>query len=239
LTLLDYPDSEGITRELVVGDPGRAANRKALLAVMGSTLLVLAAIFGGRAVLLSSGMGPAPNIHVPLPASFPPLTASSLASSPAPPLTTNNSSTPLAITLNGTQLTPSVVPVQNAATAASPTPSALATVPRSSSATSTRQTIVVQYIVVPRWNGGFEGEVRVVNNGSSPISDWQIAVALPDDQITSFWGASGYVSNHILLMQPASYMGPLAAGAELSVFFEAQGTQKTPELCAFNNIACE
>ena len=207
-------------------------------------MVALGAVFGGRAVLRSSATGPAPDIRVPL-APFPSLTTGG--SSPpltvrgsVPPLTASNSSPPLAVNLHGSQLMPSVAPVQNAAAALSPMPTATLAVTPSSATTSPQQTIVVQYLIVSQWNDGFQGEVHVVNNGSAPIANWQITVALPDDQITSFWGASGYVSNHILLLQPAPGAGPLAAGGGgLNVFFAAEGTRETPELCAFDNTACE
>ncbi|MBV9380637.1 MAG: cellulose binding domain-containing protein, partial [Streptosporangiaceae bacterium] len=71
-----------------------------------------------------------------------------------------------------------------------------------------------------------------------PVSDWQIVVALPQDQITSFWNATGYVSNGILLLQPASYDQSLPPGGTLNVYFTAQGPETTPEACAFDGITC-
>jgi len=98
----------------------------------------------------------------------------------------------------------------------------------------------VKYLIVGQADGGFqfEGEVSVRNEGSAPISSWQITVALPYDQITAISGASGYVSNHILLMQPGPGSGPLEPGASLRVFFAARGPEMTPRLCAFNNTIC-
>ena len=128
-----------------------------------------------------------------------------------------------------------MAPVQNAVT-----PSATVSATPSASAAGTQQVVAVQFLVVAQADGGFrfEGEVRVVNNGSAPISGWQITVALPYDQITAIGGANGYVSNHILLMQPESQAPPLEPGGELKVFFEAQGPEMTPQLCAFDNTTC-
>jgi hypothetical protein len=93
--------------------------------------------------------------------------------------------------------------------------------------------------VVSRWDQGFEGEVAVINNGPSQISGWQIVVALPDDQFTAVSrNASGYASNHILLLHPASYGNAVPANGRLSVFFTTWGTDLTPELCAFNDTKC-
>jgi hypothetical protein len=93
--------------------------------------------------------------------------------------------------------------------------------------------------VVSRWGQGFEGEVAVVNNRPAPISDWQVVVALPDDQFTAVSrNASGYASHHILLLHPASDASSVPANGTLSVFFTAYGPQVTPELCAFNDTVC-
>jgi hypothetical protein len=93
--------------------------------------------------------------------------------------------------------------------------------------------------VVSRWRRGFEGEVAVINNSPSRIWDWQIVVALPDDQFTAVSGnASGYASNHILLLHPASHGNAVPANGTLSVFFTTWGTDLAPELCAFNDTKC-
>jgi cellulose binding protein with CBM2 domain len=109
----------------------------------------------------------------------------------------------------------------------------------SSGTNAARPTVSVSYLVAGQHDGQFEGEVAVVNNGSAPISGWQIVVALPYyDQITSFSNASGYVSNGILVLQPASSADAVPAGGTLSVSFTAVGSQTTPEGCAFNSITC-
>jgi hypothetical protein len=100
-------------------------------------------------------------------------------------------------------------------------------------------TITVRYHVVSQWDRGFEGEVAVVNNGPSPISDWQIVVALPGDQFTAVSrNASGYASNHILLLHPASYASQVPPNGTLRVFFTTYGAELTPQLCAFNDTTC-
>ena len=46
------------------------------------------------------------------------------------------------------------------------------------------------------------------------------------------------MSNHILLMQPEPGSSPLEPGGELKVFFDAEGPEMTPGLCAFDNTIC-
>jgi Cellulose binding domain len=259
MVLLDYPDSEGVTRELVIGYRRRLSERKILFAVGVSALLLLGVGVGvGGTVLRSSATGPAPDVHLPV-IPFPSASASSSPSGivrvhgthPAPgakamrniasaasPTPSIVSLTPSAVSLtpSAVSLTPSTVSLMPSAV--SLTPSAVP-VTTSSAAASAQPAIVVRYLVGAQADGGFEGEVHVVNNGSAPISGWQIAVALPEDRITAIGGADGYVSNHILLMQPAPDAAPLAAGGELSVVFMAQGPEMTPQFCAFDDTVCQ
>jgi hypothetical protein len=105
--------------------------------------------------------------------------------------------------------------------------------------TAAAPAIEVAYKIDQRWNGGFQAEIEVVNNGSQPISNWQIAVALESDQFTSWWNATGYVSNGILLLYQASDEGPVAAnGGTLHVYFDVSGSQTVPNACGFDGIAC-
>jgi hypothetical protein len=254
MVLLDFPDSEGVTRELAIGYRRRLSERKILFAVGVSAMLLLGAGVGiGRTVLRSSATGPASDIHLPVI----PFPSASAGGSPSG-----------IVRVHGKHPSPGAKAMRNIASAASPTPSAVSLTPGavsltpgvvsltpsvvslmpsavpvtpSSAAASAQSAIVVRYLVGAQADGGFqfEGEVHVVNNGSAPISGWQIAVALPEDQITAIGGADGYVSNHILLMQPAPDAGPLAAGGELSVVFEAQGPEMTPQLCTFDDTVCQ
>jgi len=98
---------------------------------------------------------------------------------------------------------------------------------------------VVRYLVDRQGAGGFQGHVHVVNNGTQPIAAWQIVIALPGDTVTSIRNAGGFVSNRIMLLQPAE-AGQVVppGGGTLDVFFVAQGTETTPAACAFNGILC-
>jgi hypothetical protein len=261
MVLLDYPDSEGVTRELSVGRRGRRITGKRLLTlrpvlVLGvSAILGLAAILVSQTVFRATGTAPAPDVHLPV-VPFPTASASPTTQASASPQAASTVP-PSTVSLSGSQLTPSIAPALNTGTGqntaiaqntasgqntalAQDSASATAAPTATSAATSTQQAPAVTYVVVAQADGGFqfEAEVRVVNNGSAPISDWQITVALPDDQITAIGGASGYVSNHILLMQPEPGSSPLEPGSALKVFFEAQGPEMTPQLCAFGNTTC-
>jgi len=57
--------------------------------------------------------------------------------------------------------------------------------------------------------------------------------------VTLFWNAGGFVSHHIMLLQPLSAEEVVpAGGGTLSVFFTATGPQTTPRACAFGGIPC-
>jgi hypothetical protein len=131
-------------------------------------------------------------------------------------------------------MTPQRMPAMTAPASPSPTPAATA------SPTTAQATITVTFRVVSQWAAGFEAEITVVNRAPSPISGWQIVVALPYDQFTAVSdNAAGYASHHILLLHPASYYAnSVPAYGTLSVFFTAYGTRITPELCAFNDTVC-
>ena len=99
--------------------------------------------------------------------------------------------------------------------------------------------VVVSYVVDREWPGGFQGQVRVVNNGTQPIAGWQAVIALPRDRVTWFWNASGFVSHHIMLLRPLSADEVVpAGGGTLSVFFTATGPETIPQACAFDGISC-
>ena len=177
--------------------------------------------------LPSADSGKAAPVHVPT-VIFPTASPSPVRTADgaaAPGATTRASATPSATS------PPAITPIAASSVTVSP-------VAAPSTANPAQAAVTVHYLVVSQDDGQFEGEVTVVNNGSAPISGWQIVVALSDDQITSFWDASGYVSNSVLLLQPESGAAPLAAGGTLSVYFTAAGPQTTPDVCAFNSVSC-
>ena len=97
----------------------------------------------------------------------------------------------------------------------------------------------VSYLVDREWADGFQGQVRIVNNGTQSIAGWQAVIALPRDRVTWFWNAGGFVSHHIMLLQPASAAEVVpAGGGTLNVFFTATGPETTPAACAFDGISC-
>jgi hypothetical protein len=104
---------------------------------------------------------------------------------------------------------PSPTPTPPPAPAPTPTPSPSAEVQGQFSATNT-------------WNGGFQGNITVTNDGAA-VTGWQIEVDMPY-QITNIWNAqiisqtaNGYVIGN------ASWDGSLAQNASTSFGFTANG----------------
>jgi hypothetical protein len=245
--LLDPPSATGLPpyRMSAIPLPRARATRLIPTAAVALTL----ATATGLAVALSSGgmgtagtgTGPGPGFT---PAMLPSATASGAspgsagapqasqpAHAPAPPGVTRPPST------RGTPSSSTPSPAAPSATALPTT--APTTVPPPTARPTSRPPITVRYRVVSQWDRGFEGEVAVVNNGRSPISDWQVVLALPGDQFAAVSAnASGYASNHILLLHPASYANQVPANGILRVLFTAYGAELAPELCAFNDTAC-
>ena len=200
--------------------------RLVLIAVVA---LALAAVTGVTVTMRSGSTAAAPGPRFTPRTPFPSPSASN---SPAKPASSPPRAQP---TPKRSSIAPQRMPVLTIPVS----PSAAPTVTASPAVTVARPTVTVSYLVVSRWYGGFEGEVAVINRGPSPIPDWQIVVALPDDQFTAISSnASGYASHHILLLNPASDANSVPAEGTLSVFFTAYGTRLTPQLCAFNDTTC-
>lgn len=108
----------------------------------------------------------------------------------------------------------------------------------SSGTAAPKPKLVVRYLVDSLWFGGFQGQVQIVNDGTQPIADWQIVIALPDDTVTGVQNAGGLVSHGILLLQPADADEVVPPGGTLNVFLAVAGTETIPAACAFNGIAC-
>jgi hypothetical protein len=99
--------------------------------------------------------------------------------------------------------------------------------------------VVVNFIVLSRGAGTFQGEFDVVNNGRDPISGWEIALLLPGDTISAVSDASESVNDGMLTLTPldaAEVVRP--DGGTLTVRFTVHGNEMVPQACAFNEIAC-
>jgi hypothetical protein len=130
-------------------------------------------------------------------------------------------------------------PAATAGTAAGASPAASAPATRRAARTAAGAAVVVTFTVTSQGGGLFEGKIRIVDNGTSPLANWQVSVALPGDRVVAVANASGFVIRGILLLQPASGAAPVPArGGVLTVFFVAAGSQPVAGACSYNQTPC-
>lgn len=99
--------------------------------------------------------------------------------------------------------------------------------------------VSVSYSTPQRWPGGFMGELRIVNNGTTAVSGWQLVITLGGDRVDTVWNADWQPGGGgSLIMTPVSYDPTIAPGASMSVNFVAQGVQTEPGSCTFDGSAC-
>jgi len=98
--------------------------------------------------------------------------------------------------------------------------------------------VSVSYTLVQQWDGGFQGQFAIVNNGNTAINGWQLSVVLPDDHIDTTWDASFRTNGDILIMNAPSYQMTIAPGASVKENFVAQGSTTSPADCTFDGAAC-
>lgn len=201
--------------------------------------IVAAAVLGGFALWGVTGPGSGRTTaksQVPLPAMVPaPVSVPATASSPGKP---NAARKRHHSRRTATTATGQPTPRQSGTEQVRPAPR-----PASHPSASSRgnsPAVVVRYFVDGVSGARFQGEVDVVNNGRQPLAGWQIVVALDGDEVTAIQNATGFDSNGILLMQPATSTEVVPPdGGRLRVFFVAQGPRTIPLACAFNQINCQ
>ncbi|MDH6222595.1 GH12 family glycosyl hydrolase domain-containing protein [Streptomyces pseudovenezuelae] len=91
------------------------------------------------------------------------------------------------------------------------------------------------------WQGGFTADVAITNTGSSPVSGWQLAFALPSGQrITNAWNANLSSSSGAVTASNVGHNGQIAAGGQVTFGFQgtADGTFAKPSGFNLNGTAC-
>lgn len=104
--------------------------------------------------------------------------------------------------------------------------------------TAAAPAIAVSYVIDNKWPNGFQGEVRVTNNGTRAISGWQIELALPQDRFNTWWNTTGQMRNGVLMLHQPSWSGPLEPGKVLHAYVNVTGSQTSPAVCTFDGISC-
>lgn len=87
------------------------------------------------------------------------------------------------------------------------------------------------YNAVGQWQGGFQGEVTIKNNGASPTSTWTATVTFPSGQtVSQVWNGTATTSGSTVTVKNVSWNGSLGIGASTSFGFlgSSTGTNGTP-----------
>jgi hypothetical protein len=97
----------------------------------------------------------------------------------------------------------------------------------------------VTYRATAQADGGFAGQVTVVNHGTAPISDWQLVVALPLDSVSAVQNAAFSYDSDVVFATPAPGDPPISPGGTLVVTIYASGPTTAPADCSFDHVACQ
>jgi mannan endo-1,4-beta-mannosidase len=91
-----------------------------------------------------------------------------------------------------------------------------------------------EYVIQNEWSNGFVGEIRISNNGSTPISGWSVNWAYSDGTtVTSVWNASlsgAYSASNL------SYNQNIAPGQTVSFGFQGAHTGDTSVVAVSGSV---
>jgi len=97
---------------------------------------------------------------------------------------------------------------------------------------------VASYAQVSGWGTGFTGTMKIKNTGTTAINGWTMEFDMKAN-IVSLW--SGVIVSHVgthYVIKNADWNGTIAAGAEVSFGFQADGVAgELPSKKKFNGIA--
>lgn len=94
---------------------------------------------------------------------------------------------------------------------------------------------------VSAWNTGLTNSVTLTNTGTTALNGWQLGFTLPSGQtITNGWGATFAPSSGTVTATNASYNAALAAGASVTIGYQANhtGNAAAPGAFTLNGTAC-
>ena len=131
-------------------------------------------------------------------------------------------------TVPGTSTPPST-PTSNPPTTPTGTP------PSSPPVTGQPGACTATYRTTNAWDGGFQGEVTVTNNGSATLSGWTVHLTLAAGQtLVNVWNGVNTGTSGAVTVRNADYNGSLGANASTSFGFVANGSSSA----APGNISC-
>ncbi|MFC5008597.1 cellulase family glycosylhydrolase [Dactylosporangium cerinum] len=147
---------------------------------------------------------------------------------------------------NGIKATAREATVYGGVTSPSPSRSSASPSPSRSTSPSPSNsqpagTCKVVYSVAGQWPGGFQGDVKVTNTGTTPVNGWNLAWSFPNGQVlTQAWGATYAQSGAAVTATSVSYTANIPAGGTVSFGFLANwnGTNAVPAAFTLNGTRC-
>jgi hypothetical protein len=131
-------------------------------------------------------------------------------------------------------------------TLAAPTASATAPAIKSATAATTSAATTplptAVYSKTSDWGSGFQAQYVLTNPMSVPLNTWSLQFSLPStEKITSMWGGTDTASGTIQKVVAQSYDTTIAAGASITIGFDAgySGTYADPSACQLNSDPCD
>jgi Cellulose binding domain len=135
---------------------------------------------------------------------------------------------------------PTPTPAQPPTPTPTPDPTPVATPTPSPTPTPAGAAVTVSYSTLWQWDGGFKGELDIVNQGDSAVNGWQLAITLPGDQVQTVWNANWQQDGWDgVIMTPVPSDQVIEPGTSVSVIFVAQGDPAEPTDCTFNGSPCD
>jgi cellulase/cellobiase CelA1 len=103
-------------------------------------------------------------------------------------------------------------------------------------------TCAVTYTIVSQWTGGFQGEVKIRNNGSAAVNPWTLGFSFPGgQQIGQIWGATQTQSGAAVTARGVDWNKVIPAGGSVSFGFIGTwtGSNAKPTAFTLNGGGCQ
>ena len=141
-------------------------------------------------------------------------------------------------------------PVTTAPATTPPVTTAPATTPSVTTAPATTPPVTtsagtgacrVTYTILGQWPGGFQGDVKITNTGTSTVNGWTLGWSFADGQeITQIWNATQTQTGAAVAVTNASWNASIAPSATVNPGFLASWTTTNVKPTSFtlNNTVC-
>lgn len=129
-------------------------------------------------------------------------------------------------------------PIPTASRTPTPTPSEPTTTPTGNLPVTACQ---VSYTIPGQWGGGFQGDVRITNTGSTPVDGWTLRWSFGNgQQISQLWNGTYTQSGANVAVSNAPWNASIAPGTSVTFGFLASWTSANNPPTAFtlNDTPC-